>query len=79
MKAQYTNQILEWIPYSRFKNIEYIDKGGFGTIYKAIWLDCFIDSWSYDEKKWIRHNEETVVLKSFNKSLNLSDEFLNEV
>ncbi|CAB4426145.1 unnamed protein product [Rhizophagus irregularis] len=26
---------LKWIPYDKFKNIEYLDKGGFGTIYKA--------------------------------------------
>ncbi|PKY55343.1 hypothetical protein RhiirA4_474713 [Rhizophagus irregularis] len=36
------NFILEkkliWIPYNKFKNVEYLDKGGFGTIYKAIWL-----------------------------------------
>ena len=79
LKAQDTNQILEWISYSRFKSIEYIDKGGFGTIYKAIWPDGSIKNWSYNEKKWIRHNKETVVLKSFNKSSNLSEEFLNEV
>ncbi|PKY62407.1 hypothetical protein RhiirA4_488827, partial [Rhizophagus irregularis] len=26
---------LKWIPYDKFENIEYLDKGGFGTIYKA--------------------------------------------
>ncbi|GBB84019.1 hypothetical protein RclHR1_10670001, partial [Rhizophagus clarus] len=29
---------LKWIPYNQFKNVEYLDKGGFGIIYKAIWL-----------------------------------------
>ncbi|CAB5376826.1 unnamed protein product [Rhizophagus irregularis] len=28
------NELL-WIPYDKFQNIEYLDKGGFGTIYKA--------------------------------------------
>ncbi|RGB27391.1 hypothetical protein C1646_819792 [Rhizophagus diaphanus] len=28
----------KWIPYNKFKNIEYLNEGGFGTIYKAIWL-----------------------------------------
>ncbi|CAB5383476.1 unnamed protein product [Rhizophagus irregularis] len=27
---------LNWIPYNNLKNIEYLNKGGFGTIYKAI-------------------------------------------
>ncbi|GBB94903.1 hypothetical protein RclHR1_24380001 [Rhizophagus clarus] len=38
---------LKWIPYDKFKNIEYLDKGGFSTIYKATYnnkeivLKCF--------------------------------------
>jgi hypothetical protein len=56
---------LRWIPYDKFKNVEYLDKGGFGTIYKAIWL--------YDEV------DNEVILKchsDLNENLN---EFLNEV
>jgi len=41
---------LEWIPYNRFTNLEYFDKGGFSTIYKAIWLDSPIIYWSKNEK-----------------------------
>ncbi|RGB29206.1 kinase-like domain-containing protein, partial [Rhizophagus diaphanus] len=26
---------LKWVPYDKFENIEFLDKGGFGTIYKA--------------------------------------------
>src|SRR3954468_6375790 len=29
--------IFEWIPYDQFSNIKEIDKGGFATIYSAIW------------------------------------------
>ena len=57
---------LKWIPYNRFKDIEYLDKGGFSIIYKAIWLD----------------NNKAVVLKSINNFNNSSknlNEFLNEV
>ncbi|GBB83459.1 hypothetical protein RclHR1_10190008 [Rhizophagus clarus] len=28
---------LKWIRYSKLKNVEYLSKGGFGIIYKAIW------------------------------------------
>ena len=79
MNAKYTNQILEWIPYNRLKNIEYVDKGGFSTIYKAIWLDGPIRYWFKEENEWIRFNEKTVILKNFDKSSNLNEEFLNEV
>jgi hypothetical protein len=56
---------LKWIPYNRLKNVEYLDKGGFGIIYKAIWLN--------DNK------DEEVVLKCCNNLNENLDEFLNEV
>ncbi len=79
MNAIYNDQILEWIPYNRFKNIEYLNKGGFSIIYKANWLDGPIEYWNNDERRFIRKNNMIVSLKSLNKSLNLSEEFLNKV
>ena len=35
LKATYYDEILEWIEYDRFENVEYLAKGGFGTIHKA--------------------------------------------
>ena len=26
---------LKWFPYKKFKNVKYLNEGGFGTIYKA--------------------------------------------
>ncbi len=73
LNTQNVNQVLEWISYNRFKNIEYFDKGGFSTIYKAIWLDDPIKYWSISKKKWIRSNEKAVALKVFDKSSNLNE------
>jgi hypothetical protein len=56
---------LKWIPYNKFINIEYLDKGGFSTIYKAIWLNTY-------------RNQE-VGLKCCNNLNESLDEFLNEV
>ncbi|GBC01740.1 hypothetical protein RclHR1_04310001 [Rhizophagus clarus] len=61
---------LKWIPYNQFKNVEYLDKGGFGTIYKAIWFN--------------NSSEKEVALKCLNNlnENNLSenlDDVLNEV
>jgi hypothetical protein len=56
---------LKWIPYNKFRNVEFLDKGGFGIVYKATWLKEFGDM--------------EVVLKyldSLNENLN---KFLNEV
>ncbi|UZO23843.1 uncharacterized protein OCT59_016173 [Rhizophagus irregularis] len=55
---------LRWFPYNKFKNVEYLNEGGFGTIYKAIWLK--------------NNGGEEVILKchkNLNENLN---EFLKE-
>ncbi|PKY49185.1 hypothetical protein RhiirA4_465049, partial [Rhizophagus irregularis] len=60
---------LRWIPYSKFKNVEYLSEGGFGTIYRAIWLKN-----NGDEE----NDDEEVILKC-PKNLNESlSEFLKE-
>ena len=79
LNSKYIKQILEWIPYNKLKDIKYLDKGGFSTIYEAIWLDGPIKKWDDDKKKLVRQNNKKVVLKSLNKSSNLSNEFLDEV
>ena len=59
---------LKWIPYDKFENVEYLNKGGFGTIYKAIWLK--------------NNKRKEIVLKCFDNLNNLDEnlnEFLNEV
>ncbi|CAB4446046.1 unnamed protein product [Rhizophagus irregularis] len=56
---------LAWIPYNKFKNVEYLTEGGFGTIYKAIWLKDY------------RGNKE-VILKCHNNLNENINEFLNE-
>jgi predicted Ser/Thr protein kinase len=28
---------LKWIPYNKFENIEFLDKGEYGVVYKAIY------------------------------------------
>ena len=76
-------EALEWIPYNRLTNIKYLAKGGFSTVYKAIWLDGEILDWDYDKKQWKRYPYDnkgySVVIKSLNNSSNINDEFLNEV
>ena len=55
LNAQYNLDVLEWIPYNRLTNVKYLDKGGFSTVYKAIWLDGRIDKWDYENsqlKRW---------------------------
>jgi len=81
LNTQNKQQVLEWIPYNKLKNIEFLAKGGFSVIHKAIWLDGPIDHCIYDndKKKWSKHDNKEVALKSLNNPSKLSKGFLNEV
>src|SRR5579864_5814616 len=54
LSANCKEQVLEWIPYYRFSDIEYIAKGGFGKVYRAKWIDGYIHRWDIDKKNWFR-------------------------
>jgi len=84
LNAKNRYEILEWIEYDRFEDIEYIAKGGFGKVYKAIWKDGYIKKWDYETNQWKIYEdiyEDTlfVVLKCLNNSKDITLEFLNEV
>ena len=84
LNAKNYEEVLEWIEYDRLENIEYITKGGFGKVYKAIWKDGYIKWWDYETNQWERHNKSIygdmyVALKCLNNSKNITLEFLNEV
>src|SRR5881227_1192942 len=54
LDAESWGEVLEWIPYNRLTNIKYLAKGGFSTVYYAIWLGGDIRWWDYNNKQWIR-------------------------
>ncbi|GET54297.1 kinase-like domain-containing protein [Rhizophagus irregularis DAOM 181602=DAOM 197198] len=79
-QKSYTNNVLEWIPYDRFYDIKYIAKGGFGKVYRAKWIDGYIDKWDDYDQNWKRKDQNMVVaLKSLNNSKNVTLEFMNEI
>ncbi|RHZ70468.1 hypothetical protein Glove_271g107 [Diversispora epigaea] len=87
LNANKYQEIIEWIPFGRLENVAYLAKGGFGTAYKANWLDGFIYSHKNQKKKWYefgkqvvwnRYGKKNVCLKSLS---NLTDniDFLQEI
>ncbi|GET64903.1 kinase-like domain-containing protein [Rhizophagus irregularis DAOM 181602=DAOM 197198] len=65
--------MFEWIPYDQFNDIKEIGKGGFSTVYSAIWKDGLL---SYKGK---RKSNTKIALKCLNNSQKLLDKFINEV
>ena len=57
------NKVIEWIPYNKLQDIEYLTKGGFSEIYKATWIDGGYEEWDSKEQQLIRFGIQNVVLK----------------
>ena len=68
---------MEFVPYDRFKNVEFIAEGGFSKIYKATWVDGPIKSWNNEKQSCDK--SRTVVLKKLNSSKGVTSKELNEV
>ncbi|RHZ80923.1 hypothetical protein Glove_130g33 [Diversispora epigaea] len=65
-------EIWRWINYSKFKNIEYLAEGGFGSIWKAEWIDM-------PEELFEFYRSNQVALKKLKDSQKISSEFLKEL
>ena len=79
LNANYRREVIEWIPYDRFKDVKQIGKGGFGTIHYARWIDGEIRKWDIENQQWERYDDNNeVALKKFDNFVNFND-VLNEV
>ncbi|KLL03574.1 MAG: hypothetical protein MRECE_13c053, partial [Mycoplasmataceae bacterium CE_OT135] len=58
LEATEANKFLEWIPHEQFTEIEHLDDGGFGKVYKAKWTTGNIHHWDIKNKKWNREKDE---------------------
>ncbi|RHZ75583.1 hypothetical protein Glove_212g209 [Diversispora epigaea] len=82
LSANDYSNVIEWIPYDRFKDVKQIGKGGFGTIHYARWIDGEIDKWDIENQQWKRYHRDEevgeVALKKFDNFVNFND-VLNEM
>ncbi|PKB93469.1 hypothetical protein RhiirA5_441204, partial [Rhizophagus irregularis] len=73
-------EALEWIPYDRFYDIEYIANK---KVYKSNWIDGNISvwgGWDYRKQDWERNNNIVIVtLKELNDPKIITLEFMNEI
>ncbi|CAG8662035.1 24902_t:CDS:2 [Dentiscutata erythropus] len=56
--------MIEWVPFTKFKNTELIAQGGFGNIYVATWIDGPRINWDGYKQSFIRDGPRRVILKS---------------
>ena len=70
---------MEFVPYDRFKDVEFIAEGGFSKIYKATWIDGPIKNWNKKKQCYTRYYHNKVVLKKLNNSKEITSKELNEV
>ncbi|RHZ84242.1 hypothetical protein Glove_84g16 [Diversispora epigaea] len=78
LNANHGWDVIEWIPYERFKDVKQIGKGGFGTIHYARWIDGLINRRDYENQQWERYFDIEVALKKFDCFVNFND-VLNEM
>src|SRR5436305_12453032 len=83
LKAKMNYEVIEWVEYDRFEDVEYLTKGGFGTTYKAIWKDGYITHWDSENNQRERYKNDKenfpVALKCLHNSQDITAEFLREV
>uniref|UniRef100_U9SNN2 Protein kinase domain-containing protein n=1 Tax=Rhizophagus irregularis (strain DAOM 181602 / DAOM 197198 / MUCL 43194) TaxID=747089 RepID=U9SNN2_RHIID len=72
------DMIIEWLPYNQFNHIKEIGKGGFATVYSAIWKDGPL-KYMYGKMKYEKMVNKEVALKCVHNSQNITSEFLNEI
>src|SRR5437773_1955359 len=73
LNAKHHDNYIQWIPFDKFKNIEYLAKGGFGEVYKATWVNSYYD---YRERKY--RGQEVVLKRIYNSNDKIVD-ILKEV
>ena len=77
LKAKNFGQIMEWIEYDKFEDVEYLAKGGFGTTFKAVWKD---GPWKLNYDSQLERKGKTkVALKCLHNSQDITADFLKEV
>lgn len=82
LNANEIGELMEWIEYSNFVDIEKIGEGAYGVVYVATWQDGPLKTpgWDHINKCPDRWGPTTkVVIKKLKGGSSLSTEFLTEV
>ncbi|CAB5198479.1 unnamed protein product [Rhizophagus irregularis] len=79
LNASQTCDYLEWIPFEKFEMVRYIGRGGFSSVYSALWLEGPRWIWDDGAQEWTRAGPTHVALKRLDNSLNISSSYIDQV
>ncbi|RGB35846.1 hypothetical protein C1646_758872 [Rhizophagus diaphanus] len=75
-RDNFKKQLMRYIPYSQFTNVNKIAEGGFSIVYQATWSDGSINN-AYDI--WTKEEDKVVILKRFKNSQCAKKYFMSEL
>ena len=76
----FIHKVLEWIPYNRLRDINYVTEEEIGKVYRANWIDGCIIEWNRNNKNWTRKDQNMfVILKSLGNSKIVNSDFISKV
>ena len=67
LSIKYPNGYIQWIPYEKFVNIEFVGKGAFAKVYKADWVEG-LGAWDYALGRRVQYPNTPVALKELENS-----------
>ncbi|RIB10556.1 kinase-like domain-containing protein [Gigaspora rosea] len=80
LNAMSSDQVLEWVSFEKeIFGVEYLAKGGYGSVYNAKWRSGHIKYYDDKAKKWRRSGETEIILKSIKDSKDVNEEFFEEI
>src|SRR5207248_7442917 len=68
IQSSLPKNILEWLYFDQFTQVRTLTRGGFSTIYIAMWTRGSIVDYDESKKEFIYHGTHSVALKSLNNS-----------
>jgi len=77
--ARQCGDYLLYIEFLDFSLIQEEARGGFSTVYSAIWLEGPRELWDEGSQEWLRNGPMKVALKRLDNSQKLSDYFIQQV
>ncbi|CAG8588022.1 10179_t:CDS:2 [Dentiscutata heterogama] len=73
------DHVIEWVPFEDFEMVQYLNKGGYASIYKAEWRKGRYDKWNAQLKILERCGMHEIILKMLTNSCKKNSGWLNEI